>query len=330
MNPIKPLLVGAALLATALPVAPALAQNRTIGYQGILEADGEPFQGGEVPILFGIFNAETAGSLLATASANVNVDPTTGLFHTELNFIQVAGAAPAFGDGERWLVMNVDGQTLSPRAKFTPPPVAQDLLPSAKAWQVYGSGNAGFLPSGYAAIGNVTIHKNGRIGIGTTAPLMELDVRGQMRTEVLHIIGGSDIAEPFDVAGAGAKPEPGMVVCIDPDRVGELRVSDRAFDSRVAGIISGAGGVRPGMTLSQPGTDADGEHPVALTGRVWCFVDADANGPVVAGDLLTTSDTPGHAMRAGDDTRANGAVIGKAMSSLDEGRGLVLVLVNLQ
>jgi len=50
----------------------------------------------------------------------------------------------------------------------------------------------------------------------------------------------------------------------------------------------------------------------------------------VPGDLLTTSDTPGHAMRATDRTRAYGATIGKAMSSLKDGRGLVLVLVSLQ
>jgi hypothetical protein len=58
---------------------------------------------------------------------------------------------------------------------------------------------------------------------------------------------------------------------------------------------------------------------------------ADAGtGPIEPGDLLTTSDTPGHAMRVVDHDRANGAILGKAMTSLDEGRGLVLVLVSLQ
>jgi len=60
------------------------------------------------------------------------------------------------------------------------------------------------------------------------------------------------------------------------------------------------------------------------------YVDASA-GAVRPGDLLTTSDTPGHAMKVLDHARATGAVIGKAMSSLESGeRGLVLVLVNLQ
>ena len=48
------------------------------------------------------------------------------------------------------------------------------------------------------------------------------------------------------------------------------------------------------------------------------------------GDLLTTSHVPGHAMKATDRERSYSAVMGKAMSSLDEGTGLVLVLVNLQ
>jgi hypothetical protein len=35
-------------------------------------------------------------------------------------------------------------------------------------------------------------------------------------------------------------------------------------------------------------------------------------------------------MKVTDHERANGAILGKAMTSLDEGTGLILVLVNLQ
>ncbi|MHB8674710.1 MAG: hypothetical protein ACYDAK_13670, partial [Candidatus Limnocylindrales bacterium] len=68
---------------------------------------------------------------------------------------------------------------------------------------------------------------------------------------------------------------------------------------------------------------------VALVGKVYCKVDADY-GPVDVGDLLTTSPTPGHAMKADDRNRAFGAVIGKAMASLDSGSSLVPILVALQ
>ncbi|MFG0284392.1 MAG: hypothetical protein ACF8R7_08220 [Phycisphaerales bacterium JB039] len=176
--------------------------------------------------------------------------------------------------------------------------------------------------------GDLVITAAGDVGIGVASPQARLDVDGWVRAEVVEITGGSDIAEPFDIVGADVRP--GMVVCIDPERPGDLRLSDRAYDPTVAGVISGAGGVRPGVTLTQTGTEADGQHPVALTGRVWCYVDADAGGPVAPGDLLTTSSVPGHAMRAAADRSANGAILGKAMSSLPAGRGLVLVLVNLQ
>ena len=154
---------------------------------------------------------------------------------------------------------------------------------------------------------------------------------GGTSTDTLDIRGGSDLSERFDVRGAAGRdaPEPGMVVCIDPERPGDLVVCTRAYDRRVAGVISGAGGIRTGMTMGQEGTEADGRHPVALTGRVYCLADA-SGGPIEAGDLLTTSDVPGHAMRVTDFERARGAVIGKAMTPLRSGRGLVLVLVSLQ
>lgn len=167
-----------------------------------------------------------------------------------------------------------------------------------------------------------------RLRIGSSAGAA-LTVLGTTTTQVLTITGGADIAEPFNIhAPSDLTITPGMVVSIDPARTGELRVSDAAYDRTVAGIISGANGVNPGLTLTQAGTVADGKHPVALTGRVWVLADA-SSGPIVAGDLLTTSATPGHAMKVSDNTKAAGATIGKAMSSLDAGTGYVLVLVNL-
>ena len=166
---------------------------------------------------------------------------------------------------------------------------------------------------------------------GTTGLTLQGDAGGESRitTQVLQITGGSDLSEQFEVSAAGAAVQPGMVVCIDPERPGELLPSTHAYDRTVAGILSGAGGVKPGMLMGQAGSVADGRHPVALSGRVYCSADASA-GEIRPGDLLTTSSTPGHAMKVNDHTRAQGAIIGKAMTALREGKGLVLVLVSLQ
>jgi len=152
---------------------------------------------------------------------------------------------------------------------------------------------------------------------------------GRITTQVLEITGGSDLSEQFDVSGSDGGIEPGSVVSIDPASPGNLRVSSKSYDRCVAGIVSGAGGVKTGMLMGQRGSKADGSHPIALSGRVYCRVDA-SYGAVQPGDLLTTSDTPGYAMKVADHGQAQGAILGKAMGSLDSGRGMVLVLVSLQ
>ena len=151
---------------------------------------------------------------------------------------------------------------------------------------------------------------------------------GHTTVSVLEITGGADLSEQFQVS-APRKPKSGMLVCIDPQNPGELTVCSTPYDRTVAGVISGAGGVKPGMLMGQNGSIADGEHPVALAGRVWCLCTAKSSA-IRPGDLLTTSEEPGHGMKVTDHTRAQGAVIGKAMSSLADGHGLVLVLVSLQ
>ena len=185
----------------------------------------------------------------------------------------------------------------------------------------------------------------GQFGIyNRTVGRSGLEIDGNLLVTVrsLRLDGGADLAENFDVraeAAAASDSKPGeapetsgmagMVVSIDPQNPGKLRVSNRAYDRRVAGVISGAGGVKPGMVMGQEDTLADGKHPVALSGRVYVWVDATRHA-VKPGDLLTTSATPGHAMKATNPQRAQGAIIGKAMTGLKSGKGLALALVTLQ
>ncbi|MFN0135625.1 MAG: hypothetical protein ACKVS9_05835 [Phycisphaerae bacterium] len=140
--------------------------------------------------------------------------------------------------------------------------------------------------------------------------------------------GGCDLAETFEHSDRLAVI-PGMVMSIDPEDPGKLTVCSQAYDKRVAGIISGAGDLKPGVKLGQRADGSD-DNPLALAGRVYCYVDATEQA-VEVGDMLTTSDTPGYAMRAADPSRAFGCVLGKAMQPLPKGeKGLVLVLVSLQ
>jgi hypothetical protein len=108
---------------------------------------------------------------------------------------------------------------------------------------------------------------------------------------------------------------------------GKLTPSTGEYDTCVAGIVSGAGGITPGVVLNkQTGSN---RAPIALCGRVYCKVDA-STGAVHVGDLLTTSATAGHAMKVMDPALAFGAVLGKSLGTLKSGTGLVPILVALQ
>jgi hypothetical protein len=94
-------------------------------------------------------------------------------------------------------------------------------------------------------------------------------------------------------------------------------------------VISGAGDLRPALILGGKQQSIGSHVSIALVGKVYCKVDAQY-GPVEVGDLLTTSPTQGHAMKASEPSKAFGAVIGKALGPLKSGAGLIPVLVALQ
>lgn len=165
----------------------------------------------------------------------------------------------------------------------------------------------------------------GNVGIGTTQPAAKLAVNGDVEVTGDIRLLGADCAENFDVSEAEAA-EPGTVMVIDQE--GTLNPSEQPYDKRVAGVVSGAGGLKPGIVLDKQESN-EGRLPVALVGKVVCNVDA-RHSPIEVGDLLTTSSTPGHAMKADDPLRAFGAVIGKALHSLKGGQGIIPVLIALQ
>jgi hypothetical protein len=182
---------------------------------------------------------------------------------------------------------------------------------------VYGAGNWGIRGETKDGVAGI----QGRsFGKGLAGKFIgDVEVTGDIR------LTNADCAEHFDTSGHTV-PEPGMVMVIDDE--GALRPSCKAYDRRVAGVISGAGDYKPGIVLDARDTGA-GRVPVALLGKTYCKADA-RSAPIEVGDLLTTSPTPGHAMKALDREQAFGAVIGKALRSLAHGQGMIPILIALQ
>jgi hypothetical protein len=167
-------------------------------------------------------------------------------------------------------------------------------------------------------------NSGGGIGVwasGTPAGRFQGDVEV---TGDIRLIN-QDCAEDFNISLAD-EIEPGTVMVIQEGDV--LQMSHCAYDKRVAGVISGAGTLKPAIVLGKQSSQ-NKRMPVALLGKVYCKVDAHYSA-VDVGDLLTTSPTPGHAMKATDPIRAFGAVIGKALEPMNTGQGLIPILVALQ
>jgi hypothetical protein len=102
------------------------------------------------------------------------------------------------------------------------------------------------------------------------------------------------------------------------------------YDARVVGVYS----TRPGILGADKGGVTEvlaGEVSVAVLGIVPVKVSAE-NGPSQPGDLLTTSSTPGHAMRCQGLELCFGRTLGKALEGLPAGQstGVIQMLVTLQ
>jgi hypothetical protein len=186
---------------------------------------------------------------------------------------------------------------------------------------------------------------------------------GNVCTDGSFFSGGADVAEYVDVNEA---VEPGDVVELDPHNPKHYRKARTPYSPLVVGVISSNPGLVLGLKLSEqaaPQPDlgrllakranpspsiaqigqgtlllsgvsisgvamqSQGERPLlALIGRVPVKVTTE-NGPIHPGDLLTSASKPGYAMRCESAEKCEGAIIGKALEPLEEGEGLILVLL---
>jgi hypothetical protein len=210
----------------------------------------------------------------------------------------------------------------------------------------FGFFQAGTAPTAQSSITDfMTIRgDSGSVGIGTTTPGAKLEVNGsftltansggsitfqdgtKQSTAYTGVTCGGDYAESVDVAGNRKSYEPGDLLVIDPSAPGMFLKASQAYSTLVAGIYS----TKPGTVgRRQTTAKSPSEVPMAMVGIVPANVSAE-NGPIKPGDLLVSSSTPGRAMKGTDRTQMLGAVIGKALGSLDSGTGVIEVLVTLQ
>ncbi|MFF6773622.1 hypothetical protein ACFY8W_08660 [Streptomyces sp. NPDC012637] len=222
----------------------------------------------------------------------------------------VEGGPGVIGKSRHW--HGVYGETGSPAATG-----------AAGVWgenKADGSGVVGQSVNGAGVFGT---SKHGPAGVfqGKVVVNGDVEVTGDIR-----LVGG-DLAELFETRPAAPACAPGTLMSLDDD--GRIAPADRAYDKRVVGIVAGAGSYRPGLILDSGRADDGSAQPIAMVGKAYCHVDA-SYGAIEVGDLLTSSPTPGHAMKATDASRTLGAVVGKALAPMADGTGLLPVVVTLQ
>ena len=173
--------------------------------------------------------------------------------------------------------------------------------------------------------GGMIVDANGLVGIGTTSPTSRLHVAGDVQVDGNIAAKYQDVAEW--VQAVDRLPS-GTLVRIDPKTHNQVLPSSQPYDTGVVGVVS----ARPGLILGEAG---EGKAKIAHSGRVKMKVDA-RYGPIMAGDLLVSSPTPGHGMRSapvnvgGITIHRPGTLIGKALEPLATGQGEILVFLTLQ
>ncbi len=204
----------------------------------------------------------------------------------------------------------------------------------------------------------MTIQDNGTVGINTADPRERLDVLGDVI--IFGNLGTHNLPpkplssgwaggiHTYDIEAEGTiwsghgyrnesgdlaenyisemDLEPGDVVCLDKDTDG-IVISEKPNNPFVLGVVS----TEPGFLLNAERDEKETKvFPVSLCGRVPCKV-VDENGPIRRGDLLTSSSTPGHAMKANPANDEKlfcfGTIIGKAISEFESGKGVIDIFV---
>jgi len=177
------------------------------------------------------------------------------------------------------------------------------------------------------ASGGTLLHGYLSSSSGVWTSVFRVDSNGEGFFDGGTQMGGADFAESVIVANESAKHEPGDVLAVDDSAKRQLKLSSEPYSTLVAGVYS----TKPGVLATNHRLEQrdPNEIPLAIVGIVPCKASAE-NGAIRAGDLLVASSTPGFAMKGTDRSRMLGAVIGKALEPLNDGKGTIQVLLTLQ
>ncbi len=166
----------------------------------------------------------------------------------------------------------------------------EDNSNSSGSFQLFGFALNCNMPSFGGSFANGNIYAQNNVYAGSNVLLGDL-------AEYFNVIGGSEAGDIITMSKMTAS----------------YAVSQKAYDNRIIGVHS----TNPTLTLNDPRAG----DPVALTGRVPVKVTV-TNGKIQKGDYLTSSNTPGTAMKADKPCY----VLGKALE--DAGKnGKILCLI---
>lgn len=282
------------------------------------------------PSIVGGSSGSIAGYFQTTATASTalqaNAAATTGSSNA---FYGVTTSPDGFGIiGANNATTGSGGGVLGTSNNGSPGVNGSNLATSGFTSGIYGSTSS---PNGVVALlraqsgGDIL---TGQLGVGLAAVnVARIDSTGKGFFDGGTETGGADFAESVSVSNSRASYEPGDLFVIDPHATRQLALASEPYSTLVAGIYS----TKPGVlaTTHRMADIPNDEIPLAIVGIVPCKVSAE-NGSIHPGDLLVTSGTSGYAMKGTDRSRMLGAVVAKALQPLENGKGMIQVLVTLQ
>ena len=341
---------------------------RLLGLQGrLLDANGNPITG-VFDMTFDYWTCSSGtgtGCDMVYSTTKDNVQVTNGLFDVGLGTDSLnpdEAPDPSIFVKELWVEISIaksdgsDPETLSPRQKLMGAPYAMSLAGGAVVLSMHEGNGAGGNDDTDINYASLTVVAGGAQGTALAVNANNGDLiracsgpfggtnqrtcnnlgirRHQQRPNAVGFQRRNRRAQtsPSSCTSNHARDiavyEPGDVLIVSPDQDRAVTLADVPNSTAVIGVYStdpgvlGGGRYLPEGELSGPDV-----IPVGIVGIVPVKVSAE-NGPIHRGDMLTTSATPGHAMRA--DTYVPGAILGKAMGELQSGTGVIEVVLLLQ